>query len=350
MTLGTLLTIIGVMLAIYALARPPQRRSIILFVPFWPVMAGLIISSILLISLDVLVQWGVRAPGWKFGLGTTAFLLPIVVTSWAVLSWRRAKLAKNCESKFGEFLLSCMRDGEYDEAVRILTQNTNQLAQILTEDTADLVFDQQFVRALVSARSWLHLALLTDEALLKKLPDSQRAVDRTIRELLTADYSPLRTSALLDEGGDETIGCTDEEMALIDRTLRERKGDITDFPVREPEMPPSPCRVGQSSSAGTRSTLSSPSCRSSRSTRYGQSRWRNRVRAIRRACSEARTPGRVGTTTMSSTLVRDSYLAPTPAGIPSGDRGKGFPQVCVRERILARARECVRERILARAM
>jgi hypothetical protein len=112
-----------------------------------------------------------------------------------------------------------MRDGEYDEAVRILTQNRNRLAEVLSKETADLVFDRQFVHAMVSARSWLHLGLLTDEALLQRLPDCRRAVDQTMRELLAADNSPLRTSALFQEGGDETIQWTDEEDALIRRTF-----------------------------------------------------------------------------------------------------------------------------------
>ncbi len=40
---------------------------------------------------------------------------------------------------------------------------------------------------------------------------------------------------------------------------------------------------------------------------------------------------------IACSLVRDSHLAPTPAGILSGERGKGFPRRKVRERILAPA-------------
>jgi len=219
MTLGGLLAIIGVILAIYALARPPQRKSIGLFVPLWVVIAGLGTSGLLLLALGALIQWQVTSPGWRFALGTAAFLIPIVVTLWAVLSWHKAALTKKSEPKFKEFLLSCLRDREYDEAVRILTQNRDCLPKILTADTADLVFDRQFVEAMISARSWLHLELLTDKSLLSIFPDHRRFVDRTFRTLLVADESPLRTSALLGEGGDETIGCSHEEKALIDRTF-----------------------------------------------------------------------------------------------------------------------------------
>ncbi|UCE62082.1 MAG: hypothetical protein JSU63_10285, partial [Phycisphaerales bacterium] len=80
MTQTALLAIIGVILAVYALARPPQRKSVRLFVPFWTVTAGLVNSCILLIALDYLVEWEIKAPGWKFVLGNLAFFLPIAVT------------------------------------------------------------------------------------------------------------------------------------------------------------------------------------------------------------------------------------------------------------------------------
>ena len=133
MTLGALLTIIGVIVAIYALARPSQRKSIGLFVPLWVVIVGLSISGFFLLLLEILVQWESKKPGWKFAFGTMAFLLPIGVTAWAVLSWCKAKLIKKSEPKFKDFLFSCLRDCEYDEAVRILTQNRDYLAEILTK-------------------------------------------------------------------------------------------------------------------------------------------------------------------------------------------------------------------------
>ena len=219
MTLSGLLAIIGILIAVYALARPAQRKSIGLFVPLRAVIVGLSVSGGLLIALEVMLQWEVACPPATFALGTGAVLIPIGIAVWAALSWHRAVLTKETEPRFREFLLSCLRDAEYDEAVRILTQNRTRLASVLTKDTADLVFDRQFVRAMVSARTWLHLELLTDESLLETLPNYRRAVDRTFRVLLAAEESPLRISALLGEGGDETIGLTDEEADLIGCTL-----------------------------------------------------------------------------------------------------------------------------------
>ncbi len=223
LTLGELLAIIGVILAIYALAKPPQRKSIGLFVPLWVVIVGIVFSVVLVLILHALIQWVVKAPAWRFFLGTVAFLIPIGVICWAVIRWYRARLTKKSDPKFRSFLQSCISDGVYDEAVRVLTKNRDNLPQVITKDTADLVFDSHFVHSLVSARSWLHLELLTNDAMLKILPNYRQAVDRTIRELLVATTSPLRTSALLNEGGDENLHCRTEELSLIEQTFRNPK-------------------------------------------------------------------------------------------------------------------------------
>lgn len=220
MSLGALLTVIGVILAVYALARSSQRKSMGIFVPFRPILSGIALSAGLLIALEVLTQWNVESPTAKFILGLTAFLIPIGVTVWAVASWHRAKLNAKNEPQFREFLLSCLRDDVFDEAVRILTKNKDNLAYVLTGDTADLVFDRQFIEAMVKSRSWLHLELLANKNLLDTLPRHYRAVDQTFREYLASEDSPLRTSALLGEGGDETLLLTNNDEELINRTLR----------------------------------------------------------------------------------------------------------------------------------
>lgn len=100
-------------------------------------------------------------------------------------------------------------------------RNQHRLSEVLTRDTADLIFDRQFIRQLVSARTWTHLELLTDSCFLEVLQNHHPAVDRTLRELLAVEDSPLRTSALLGEGGDETLHCSNEQQLLINRTFRD---------------------------------------------------------------------------------------------------------------------------------
>jgi hypothetical protein len=162
-------------------------------------------------------------PSGAFSAKTAAFLAPIAAAIWAVYRWHGAKLSGKTDRLFREFLLTSLREGTFDEAVRILLRNADRLGDALSEETAGLLFDRRFVRALVAARSWVHLDLLTHESLLKKLPNRSAAVDCTMRELLSAEESPLRTSVLWTEGGDETATCSDDEDQLIGKTLLNAK-------------------------------------------------------------------------------------------------------------------------------
>ncbi|MBN2582159.1 MAG: hypothetical protein JXL80_03760 [Planctomycetes bacterium] len=219
MDLGGLMTSVGIVLAVFALARPAQRRSVCLFVPLW-ISVGLVIPVGLLICLDVLDHWKIDVPLWlSFSFRTVAFFAPITALLLAVVFWYRATLSKNKDSRLRQFLLSCLRDHDMDEAARILGKNHGRLPTILTRDTADVVFDRYFIRELVAARTWIHLELLANDELLKALPNIRRAVDRTLRELLFAGESPLRTAALWQEGGDETLHCAENEKRLLDQTL-----------------------------------------------------------------------------------------------------------------------------------
>ena len=220
MTLDGLLAIIGIIVAIYALARPIQHQSIMLFVPWWVVLTAVAVSCLILLSLDGLDTWNVPVcPGVTFGAKTVAFVFPVAAGIWAVCRWHSARLSAKTDGLFRQFLLTSLREDTFDEAVRIVLRNTDRLASVLTKETADLLFDRRFVRALVAARSWVHLELLTQDAILEKQPNRFAAVDRTVRELLSADESPLRTAVLCEEGGDETLVCSDQESQLIDRTF-----------------------------------------------------------------------------------------------------------------------------------
>jgi hypothetical protein len=159
-------------------------------------------------------------PWSDFASILVSFVSPVIATFVVLCLWSNAKLTKGRNYRFHQFLLTCLRDGEYDEAVRILMKNRGRLGSILTGDTAELIFDRKFVHELVAARTWIHLELLTNDGLLKVLGNCRGAVDRTVRELLATDESPLRTSALLNEGGDETLRCSDEDECLINKTFR----------------------------------------------------------------------------------------------------------------------------------
>ena len=221
MSLEGLLAIAGIVLAVYAIAQPVQRRSISLFVPGWLVPFSLLLSAVVLFWREGASVFGYEFFSWSnFTLTVVSFFFPVIATSWAIALWYIARLTKSKDKRFRDFVLACLRECKFDELVRILERNYHRLAATCKPDTADLLFEVRFVQAMTRARTWLHLKLLTNNALLDLLPDHHHAAGRTLRELLFADNSPLRTSALLDEGGDETLHCTDEEQGLINSTFR----------------------------------------------------------------------------------------------------------------------------------
>jgi hypothetical protein len=59
-TLEGLLTFIGILIAVLAVARPVQRRSLILFVPLWGLGAAMLVSLVLVIARDA--PFGVSPP------------------------------------------------------------------------------------------------------------------------------------------------------------------------------------------------------------------------------------------------------------------------------------------------
>jgi hypothetical protein len=81
MTLGALLTFFGILVAILAVARPVQRLSLRLFVPWWPIVLALMLSFGLIVCRDA--PYGVKPPfRWPlaqtlYWLTVAAFLIPV---------------------------------------------------------------------------------------------------------------------------------------------------------------------------------------------------------------------------------------------------------------------------------
>ncbi len=221
MTLEGLLAIAGIIVALYAVAQPVQRRSVGLFVPVWLVPGSLVLSAVILLWREGGRAFGHEfSPRGDFAMTVASFALPIVATSSAIWLWHAARITKRKDTRFRGFVLTCLRENRFDELVRIIEKNWGRFALACTADTLDVLFEPRFTQAMIQARTWLHLQLLADNAMLDSLPDHIRIAWQLLRELLLADNSPLRNSAIVDEGGDETLCCTDEENRLVDSTLR----------------------------------------------------------------------------------------------------------------------------------
>jgi len=216
-----LLAIAGIIVAVYAIAQPVQRRSIMLFVPVW------IVAVALLLSVGILVwRKGVEAFGYEFypwsdfASTVTAFFLPVIAAFIAIFLWSKAKLTKRKNKKFYDFIMSCLRENRFDELVRIVEKNENQLSSVLESATLDLLFEQRFVLAMSHARTWLHLRLLTCEEMLKRLPNLVKVIDAVVRALVAEPSSPLYAIVASAYGAEERPFCTDSDWELVTKTLQ----------------------------------------------------------------------------------------------------------------------------------
>ena len=124
MSLEGLLTLIGIIIAVYALAQPVQRRSIPLLVPMWLVPLSIVISAGLLIwRYAVLVLCFEFYPWSDLASMVGAFLFPITGVLVAYFYWRRAKLKKQKDTKFQRFILASYYEDKFDELMRIVEKN-----------------------------------------------------------------------------------------------------------------------------------------------------------------------------------------------------------------------------------
>jgi len=220
MPIGSLMTLVGITIALVALAKPVQRQSIAMFVPVKRILAVVVCSAAIFLAVDGLEAAGVKCcPVVWFTARTVAVLMLIAGGVWGYTLWRKAELRPDGSSQFRKFLLSCLHDDTFDELIRILEANAGRLPDVLDKDTLNLLFERRSIRALLLARSWIHLDLLSNPDLLEAFPRHFTIVDRLAREYLPADESPLRTAALWHESGDETLGYSAEEHALIEKTF-----------------------------------------------------------------------------------------------------------------------------------
>lgn len=221
MSLEGLLAIAGIIVAVYAIAQPVQRRSIMLFVPAWVVPIALLISAGILLWRKGVETFGYEFYTWSdFASTVTAFFLPVIAALVGVILWSRAKLTKGKDKKFYDFIMSCLRENKFDELVRIVEKNENQLSSVLEPATLDLLFEQRFVQAMSHARTWLHLRLLTYEEMVERLPDLIRVIDTVMRALVAEPASPLCAAVACAYGGEERPFCVDSDWELVTKTLQ----------------------------------------------------------------------------------------------------------------------------------
>jgi hypothetical protein len=222
-TFEGLLAFIGVLVAVLAIARPVQRRSLSLFVPMWFLGAATVLSLILIVFREA--PLGVAPPfRWRldlvlFGLTLGAFVLPVGAAVWSWISWHRAKLTGNKLARVEDLFQAALREREFDEVERILRKNQQRLIH-LPAGAATVLFDPAMVEALLNSHSLVHLELLGNVPFLKSLENRFAAVDVVTRALLRSGVSPLRSAVVSRYGGLEHLVHSEADQALIEKTFQ----------------------------------------------------------------------------------------------------------------------------------
>lgn len=223
MTLAALLTLFSILFAVLSLARPVGRRSLILFVSAWRLVAAILLSIALIVCRDA--PFGVRPPfGWPlstvmFGLTFGAFLIPVLAGLSVFASWYRAKLTSGRLLRVEDVFRAALRECEFDEVERIVRKNEKRLNR-LPATAAAVLFDPAMVAALVASHSLIHLELLANMQFLKSLENRHGAVDVVVRELLRSEVSPLRSAVVSRYGGLEHLRYLGPERTLMDKTFQ----------------------------------------------------------------------------------------------------------------------------------
>jgi hypothetical protein len=221
-TLEALLTLIGILVAVLALVRPVQRRSLALFVPMWLLPAAILLSLALIVCRDA--PFGVSPPfGWPlsvvlFSLTMGAFLIPVGAAVWSWATWDGAKLTPKKIGTVEAIFQAALREHEFDEVERIVRKNQQNL-QDLPASAATVLFNPTMVSALVDSHS-LVLELLANMRFLQSLENRLAAVEAVVRELLRSNVSPLRSAVVSRYGGLEHVAYSDSERALMEKTFR----------------------------------------------------------------------------------------------------------------------------------
>ncbi|MBN1362338.1 MAG: hypothetical protein JW993_17215 [Sedimentisphaerales bacterium] len=100
-----------------------------------------------------------------------------------------------------------------------MEKNEARIADALTPENLDLLFEERFVDAMTRTRTWLHLRLLSHAEVVKKLPYRNGPVDSVIRALMLEPSSPLCVSVAHSYGTKDPPFSPEDDWELLERTV-----------------------------------------------------------------------------------------------------------------------------------
>ncbi len=222
MNIDGLFTILAIIIALYTLAQPIQRKTVSIFVPIWLLIAIFLMTTGIIIWRESVSTLGYELYAWSdLGSKLTAIFIPILGLSLSVFLWYRAKLGIRKDFKFRDFIYTSINEDKYDELDRILRRNEGRLYKVIESDTIDLIFDRKVVESLNRFPDWLHISLLKDKSLFEKLNNPFSTVDVVMRNLISKEDSILQSYVASTFGGLEYPRLTKLEQELIEETFED---------------------------------------------------------------------------------------------------------------------------------
>jgi len=218
MTLDGVVALLGLLLAIFALAGATQRRSFFMFMPVRRLMTWLGAAVVLVLVPDLVRLIGIEPHRVvAIGFPIAAFVIAIWATADGLAAWSRGVIPPKEVGTLEELALTALNEANFDEVGRLMRRNVATLRQA-SEDALVALFDPKLVQAMVTRRNYAHLELLGDENAFGTRQAALTGVDVVSHALLHADPSPVTSIIVKALGGDERHAALTSEKALAERT------------------------------------------------------------------------------------------------------------------------------------
>lgn len=218
LTLDGILALLGLLLAVFALAGATQRRSLFILLPMRRLLFWLGAAVFAVLLPDVLRMFGFEpSPLFAIGLPIAAFGIAVGVTAFGFIKWGRGAIPLKSVAALEELALASLNEGNFDEVGRLMRLNIQTLRSA-SEDALVALFDPKLVAAMVERRNYAHLELLGDENAFGTRHAALTGIDVVAHALLHADPSPIASVIVKALGGDERHAALTSEKALAERT------------------------------------------------------------------------------------------------------------------------------------
>jgi hypothetical protein len=235
MSLEGLFAIIALLVSLYALAQPIQRKTVTFFVPAWLIPSFLSIPAILVVWREILPLFKLEfLPAVDLGVRIITVFLPVGGVTVCMRLWQRARLSNKVDGKFRDLVEASINENRYQEVFRILMKNRGMLGKCLGNDTLSILVNKQVVHSLNNPPHWLQLDMLSEDAVIEELQDRFGAIDAVVRDTMKHDDSVLFRYVASSFGGLEFPFMHEQERRLIGRTFANPRWYIelrADYPL-----------------------------------------------------------------------------------------------------------------------